>query len=104
MKLNELKLIVQSLVEKMTCPFCQQKIKESQVDIMHMMHNHCALKIHCPQCQKQTIIQANIQARPVNRTPQINLANQKDSAFDPQSLKNLSQNLENLKGDLKDIL
>ncbi|PID70747.1 hypothetical protein CSB37_01525 [bacterium DOLZORAL124_38_8] len=102
MKLDELKLVVQSLVDQMNCPFCQQKVQESQVNILHLAQNNCALQVQCPKCQKQTIVQANVQSRAVQKTT-IRKSSQ-TPAFDDQSLRGLSQNLETLKGDLKDIL
>ena len=103
MKLSEIKFVIRSLIEKMTCPFCQKPIKESQVNILQTINNKCTLQINCTDCQKQTIVNADIQKRiisPENKT----LKTSKKSAFDLESLKNFSRELKNINGNLKDLL
>ena len=103
MRLSEIKLVIQSLVEKMTCPFCQKKTKETNVDVVNIVQNKCTLQIRCDHCQKETIVNADIQKRKIPFPLKKSNTNKKQ-AFTFEKLAHFSQDLQNLKGDLKDFL
>ena len=104
MRLSEIKFVVKSLIDKMTCAFCQKKINESQVNILQIIKNKCTLQVHCSDCKKQTILNADVRKRSFPIAQKKNQKTVQKQAFTSESLVEFSNKLQDLNGNLKDFL
>ena len=100
MNFQSLKSMIDNLIQTYNCTSCNSSVNESNVEVVGTAGSNVNIEIECPQCEKHTIVRAQVYALDIpvtNFSPeQIDELKEKltkNGKMTPEVLQTLDQSL-----------
>ena len=113
MNFQSLKSMIDNLIQTYNCTSCNSSVNESNVEVVGTAGSNVNIEIECPQCEKHTIVRAQVYALDIpvtNFSPeQIDELKEKltkNGKMTPEVLQTLDQSLWSIpenKDAIKDV-